>query len=170
MAYGPRTRAASLPPHAPAACTEERQRGQPWRRSGSPATEPSGHVTKLDPLDRLQPTPAAHWAYEGLGGAKFRPLPPLFAQLLRLRSRPPSFFKPPSQPIYTLRYSLLYLLLAPPTVAPPTLLLVPPLTAISPYQIRISAGIRIGYGLRTHDTDYGFVIRIYGSTDFTDCE
>jgi hypothetical protein len=38
---------------------------------------------------------------------------------------------------------------------------------LSPYQIRISAGIRIRYGLRAHDTDCGFTIRVYGSTDFT---
>jgi hypothetical protein len=42
-------------------------------RSGSPATEPSGPVTKLDPLDHLQPIPAAHWTHGGLGGVKFPP-------------------------------------------------------------------------------------------------
>jgi hypothetical protein len=40
-----------------------------WRRSGSPATKPSGPVTKLDPLDHLQPIPAAHWTH-GAGGNK----------------------------------------------------------------------------------------------------
>jgi hypothetical protein len=80
------------PPHcrqAPAACTGERQRGQPGRRSGSPATEPSGPVTKLVPLDRLQPTPAAHWTYGGLGGVKFPPLASLYAQLLKPLSHTP---------------------------------------------------------------------------------
>ena len=47
-----------------------------------PATEPSGPVTKLYPLDHLQPIPAAHWTHGGLGGVKFRPLASLFAQLL----------------------------------------------------------------------------------------
>jgi hypothetical protein len=47
-----------------------------------PNTEPSGPVTKLDPLDHLQPIPAAHWTHGGLGGVKFRPLASLFAQLL----------------------------------------------------------------------------------------
>jgi hypothetical protein len=64
------------PPHrrqAPAACTEGGQRSQPWRWSGSPATEPSGPVTNLDPLDRLQLTPAAHWTHGGLGGVTFPP-------------------------------------------------------------------------------------------------
>jgi hypothetical protein len=33
-------------------------------------------VTNLDPLDRLQLTPAAHWAHGGLGGVKVRPYSP----------------------------------------------------------------------------------------------
>jgi hypothetical protein len=70
---------------APAACTGRRRRSWRWRRSGSPATEPSGPVTKLDPLDHLQPIPAAHWTHGGLGGVKFRPLAFLFAQLLAPR-------------------------------------------------------------------------------------
>ena len=58
---------------APAACTGRRKRSWRWRRSGSPATEPSGPVTKLDPLDHLQPIPAAHWTHRGLGGVKLPP-------------------------------------------------------------------------------------------------
>ena len=58
---------------APATCTGRRQRSWRWRRSGSPATEPSGPVTKLDPLDHLQPIPAAHWTHGGLDGVKFPP-------------------------------------------------------------------------------------------------
>ena len=46
---------------APGTCTGGRQRSWRWRWSGSPATEPSGPVTKLDPLDHLQSIPAAHW-------------------------------------------------------------------------------------------------------------
>ena len=61
---------------APAACTGRRQRSWRWRRSGSPATEPSGPVTKLDPLDHLQPVSGAHWAHGGLGGVKVRPCSP----------------------------------------------------------------------------------------------
>jgi hypothetical protein len=76
---------------APATCTGKRQRSWRWRRSGSPATEPSGPVTNLDPLDHLQPIPAAHWTHGGLGGVEFRPLASLFAQLLRTRTaRAPS--------------------------------------------------------------------------------
>jgi hypothetical protein len=67
---------------APATCTERTQRSWRWRRSGSPATEPSGPATKLDPLDYLQPIPAAHWTHGGLGGVKFCPLTSLFAQQL----------------------------------------------------------------------------------------
>jgi hypothetical protein len=69
------------PPYLPGASHlygEEAARSWRWRRSGSPATEPSGPVTKLDPLDRLQasrpqPIPAAHWTHGGLGGVKFPP-------------------------------------------------------------------------------------------------
>jgi hypothetical protein len=80
--YGPNRRTA-LPGEArswcclaQATCTGGRQRSWCWHRSGSPATEPSGPVTNLDPLNRLQPIPAAHWAHGGLGGVKVRPCSP----------------------------------------------------------------------------------------------
>jgi hypothetical protein len=61
----------------------------------SPATEPRVPVTKLDPLDRLQPIPAAHWTHGGLGGVEARPCSSsdraaghLFAHKAKERPRP----------------------------------------------------------------------------------
>jgi hypothetical protein len=63
---------------APATCTERRQMSWRWRRSGPLATEPSGPVTKLDPLDHLQPIPAAQTGPMGgsspEAGRNFRPV------------------------------------------------------------------------------------------------
>jgi hypothetical protein len=46
------------------------------RRSGSPATEPSGPGAKLDPPDHAQPNPAPHWTQWANGG-QYRRLWPL---------------------------------------------------------------------------------------------
>ena len=67
---------------APATCTGRRQRSWRWRRSGSPATEPSGPVTKLDPLDPLQPVLGPPWTQEANGGQNIRPLGGLISWLL----------------------------------------------------------------------------------------
>ena len=68
---------------APATCTGRRQTSWRWRRSGSPATEPSGPVTKLDPPDHLQPVLGLHWTQEANGGQNIRPLGGLISWLLR---------------------------------------------------------------------------------------
>jgi hypothetical protein len=63
------------PPHlqVPAACTGRRQRSWCWRRSGSPATEPSGPVTKLDPLDHTSSTSSCPLDPRGAGWGEISP-------------------------------------------------------------------------------------------------
>ena len=61
------------------------QRSWRWRRSGSPATEPSGPVTKLDPPDHLQPVLGLDWTQEANGGQNIRPLGGLISWLLAPR-------------------------------------------------------------------------------------
>jgi hypothetical protein len=73
------------PPYLPGASHlygEEAKELALWRRSGSPATEPSGPVTKLDPLDHLQLALGPPWTQGAHNGQNVRPLGGLISWLL----------------------------------------------------------------------------------------